>query len=335
MKRYRLTGHGSVENLVLGDEPVPPVGPDQVLVRMRAASLNARDLLVANGPSPYGPRPGLVPLSDGAGEIAEIGAAVAGWSPGDRVVLPFRPAWLDGPLQPSMIASDLGGALNGVLTEYVTIAADALVAIPAGIGFEAAACLPCAGVTAWNALQYGNAPNVGEFVLVLGTGGVSIFGLQIAKAMGCWVIATTSSGAKVERLRALGADMVINHRDCADWGRAVLEATGGLGVARIVEVGGAGTLPQSMSCIAPHGEIALVGLLDNPLDTISPLPLMRSMGVLRGISVGSRADLAALVEFTAANFEPVIDRVFAFDEVHDALAHLASGRHFGKVVIRI
>lgn len=335
MRLYRLQQHGSLGDLSLVEEPAPEPAADEVVVRIRAISLNARDLMVILGPSPYGPKPGLIPLSDGAGEVVAIGAAVTGWAEGDRVVLPFRPGWIDGPLEPQMIATDLGGAVDGVLAEYVAVQERALVRLPEAASFEAAAALPCAGVTAWNAIHKGAAPQPGEVVLVQGTGGVSIFALQIAKALGCRVIATTSSHAKAERLLALGADHVVNYRDRPDWDTAVLDLTGGKGANRVVEIGGAGTLPQSMACLAPHGEIALVGLLDNPLNTISPLPLMRGMAVLRGISVGSRAHLADLIAFMGGRFEPVIDSVFGFEEAAEALGHLAARRHFGKVVLRI
>ena len=335
MKLYRLAQHGSLDHLTLVGEPAPAPASDEVLVRIRAASLNARDLMVILGPSPYGPRPGLIPLSDGAGEVVAIGSEVTGWAEGDRAVLPFRPGWIDGPLEPQMIATDLGGGVDGVLAEYVTVKARALVRLPEAVSFEAAAALPCAGVTAWNAIRQGAAPLAGDVVLVQGTGGVSIFALQIAKALGCRVIATTSSDARAERLLALGADHVVNYRDRSDWDAAVLDLTGAKGASRIVEIGGAGTLPRSMTCLASQGEIALVGLLDNPMDTISPLPLMRGMGVLRGISVGSRAHLAALVAFMADRFEPVIDSVFGFEQATEALGHLAARQHFGKVVLRI
>jgi len=335
MRRYHLLDHGAIANLVCKDVRMPEPAHDEVIVAIRAVSLNARDLMMVFGPSPYGPKPGIVPVSDGAGEIVRCGSQVETRNVGDRVVLPFRPGWLDGPLQARSTATDLGGAVDGVLSEYVAIKAQAVVPIPSAMTFESAATLPCAGVTAWTALRLGAALKQGDSVLVLGTGGVSIFALQIAKAFGCQVIATTSADAKAERLQALGVDIVFNYTAEPEWDRAVLEATNGRGVDRIVEVGGAGTLPRSMACLAPQGEIALVGLLDNPLNTISPLPLMRKMGVLRGISVGSRAHLAELVDFAAANFDPVIDQVFPFDEAPEAFAYLASRQHFGKVVIRI
>ena len=335
MRRYRLNDHGSIENLVVEHVPPPACGANDVIVRIRAVSLNYRDLLVVLGPPPYGATPGIVPISDGAGEIVAAGGAVSGWKVGDRVVIPFRPGWIDGPLQAGAISSDLGGAVDGVLTEQFAIGARALVRIPDTMSFEEAAALPCAGVTAWTALDRGKPLQPGDTVLVLGSGGVSVFALQIAKGLGCRVIATTSSAEKAARLVALGADIVIDYRRHANWEQEVVRLSGGRGVDRVVEVGGAGTLARSIRCLASEGEIALIGLLDNPSNTISPLGLMRTMGVIRGISVGSRADLQALVAFAAAHFSPVIDRVFEFEQARQALAYLASQQQVGKVVIRV
>jgi NADPH:quinone reductase-like Zn-dependent oxidoreductase len=335
MHAYRLSAPGSLNNLIKRQERQPDIGPDDVLVRIRAVSLNARDLMMVHGPQPYGPKPDIIPVSDGAGEIVACGSAVSNLTPGTRVVLPFRPGWIDGPFEPADVATDLGGAVDGVLCEYVAIAARAVVPIPDDMSFEAAATLPCAGVTAWSALTRGSPVRAGSHVLVLGTGGVSIFALQIARAMGCTVIATTSSDAKSRSLMALGADHVINYATTPDWSAAVHDTTGGRGVDKVVEVGGAGSLPQSMKSLAPEGEIALIGLLDNPMNTISPLPLMSIMGAIRGISVGSRADLVALLAQMHQSFAPVIDRVFDFDEAPEALAYLATRQHIGKVVIRV
>lgn len=335
MLLYRLSQAGSLDNLVKLEEAEPAPGPNDVLVRIRAVSLNARDLMMVYGPQPYGPQPDIIPASDGAGEVVACGAGVSHIRPGARVVIPFRPAWIDGPLHMAMIGSDLGGAVDGVLAQYVAIAADAVVELPDSLSFEAAATLPCAGVTAWSALTRGAVIGPGSVVLVLGTGGVSIFALQIAKAMGCTVIATTSSDHKMQTLRDLGADHVINYAANPEWSAAVLELTGGRGVDRVVETGGAGSVPKSIAALAPEGEIALVGLLDNPMNTISPLPLMAGMGVLRGISVGSRADLAGLIALMEGRFASVIDKVFGFDQAREALAHLASRSHVGKIVITV
>lgn len=335
MELYRLRAPGSLDHLVRVQEAVPSIGPDEVLVRMRAVSLNARDLMMVFGPQPYGPRPDIVPASDGAGDIVACGAAVAHLTPGTRVVLPFRPGWIDGPFDPAQMRTDLGGAVDGVLSQFVAIAARAVVTLPAEVSYEQAATLPCAGVTAWSALTRGSALGPGASVLVLGSGGVSAFALQIAKALGCTAIATTSTESKADALRALGADHVLIQAANPDWAGPVRELTGGRGVDRVVEVGGAGSLPKSMAALAPEGEIALIGLLDNPMNTISPLPLMSSMGVIRGVSVGSRADLAALLSFMCGRFEPKIDRIFEFNQAREAFAYLASHQHVGKVVIRV
>ena len=335
MHAYRLSAPGSLDNLVKRQEQQPEIGPHDVLVRIRAVSLNARDLMMVHGPQPYGPKPDIIPVSDGAGEIVACGSSVNGLSPGTRVVLPFRPGWLEGRFDPVATATDLGGAVDGVLCEYVAIAARAVVVLPDDISFEAAATLPCAGVTAWSALTRGNPVKPGDNVLILGSGGVSVFGLQIAKAMGCTVIATTSSDAKGQQLAGLGANNVINYVTTPDWSGVVREITGGGGVERVIEVGGAGSLARSMAALAPEGEIALIGLLDDPMSTISPLPLMPSMGVIRGISVGSREDLANLLALMRGRFTPVIDRIFDFAEAPEALAYLASRQHIGKIVIRV
>lgn len=335
MHLYRLTAPGSLDNLVKLEECEPVIGPDEVLVRIRAVSLNARDLMMVFGPQPYGPKSDIIPTSDGAEDVIACGSAVTQVKPGARVVIPFRPAWIDGPLQMVQLGSDLGGAVDGVLAQYVAVAANAVVELPEGTSYEAAATLPYAGVTAWSALMRGTAPGPGSVVLVLGTGGVSVFALQIAKAIGCTVIATTSSDAKMGTLRDLGADHVLNYAENPQWSAAVRDLTGGRGVDRVVEVGGAGSLPQSMAAIAPHGEIALIGLLDNPMNTISPLPLMSAMGVLRGISVGSRADLAGLMGLMHGQFEPRIDTIFGFDDAREAIACLAARGHIGKIVITV
>lgn len=335
MQIYRLSALGSLDNLAIREEELPTIGPDDVLVHVRAVSLNARDLMMILGPPRYGPRTDAVPTSDAAGEIVACGANVDHVGPGTRVVIPFRPGWIDGPFDPAHLGGDLGGPVDGVLAQYVAIAARAVVPVPDDVTFEQASTLPCAGVTAWSSLTRGAPLKPGSSVLVLGTGGVSIFALQIAKAMGCTVIATTSSDDKAKILRELGADHVVNYVTDPDWHLAVRALTNGRGVDRVVEVGGAGSLPKSMQALAPEGEIALVGLLDNPMNTVSPLPLMACMGVVRGISVGSRADLAGLLSMMHGRFEPKIDRVFDFAEARAAFDYLAARRHIGKIVIRI
>jgi len=335
MQIYRLSAAGSLNNLVKREEEVPVIGPHDVLVRIHAVSLNARDLMMIFGPQPYGPKTDIVPTSDGAGEIVACGSSVNDRVLGTRVVIPFRPGWIDGSFDPAHLATDLGGAVDGVLSQYVRCHARSVVELPTDVPYEDAATLPCAGVTAWSALMRGAPLRADSTVLILGTGGVSIFALQIAKALGCKVIATTSSESKALALYDLGADHVINYVTSPDWDVQARELTGGRGVDRVIEVGGAGSLPKSMAALGPEGEVSLIGLLDNPMNLVSPIPLMASMGVVRGISVGSRADLVALLALMRDQFKPKVDKVFSFDEAHEALTYLASRKHVGKIVIRV
>jgi NADPH:quinone reductase-like Zn-dependent oxidoreductase len=333
MQQFRLRAHGSIENLELHEAPSLKAAPGQVIVKLKAASLNARDLMVIVGPSPYGPQPGLIPLSDGAGEVIGIGEGVTRFQLGDRVVASFRQGWIDGPLTAQAMGTDLGGAIDGVLSEEISLPEDGLVAIPDSLSYEAAATLPCAGVTAFNALYGGAGLSADHIVLIQGTGGVSMMALQIAIAAGARVIATTSSPEKALRLKALGASDVVDYIQTPDWDSEVLRLTGGRGVDRIVEVGGAGSLPQSFNACSIGAEIALVGMLDNPFAQVSPFPVMGKMLSLRGVLVGSRKHLERLVALAAGSFEPVIDSVYAFDDAKMALNHLAARAHFGKVII--
>ncbi|MDB5583885.1 MAG: zinc-binding dehydrogenase family protein [Bradyrhizobium sp.] len=335
IRQYRLMAPGAIDHLEIVEAEAPVPGPDEVVVRMRAASLNARDLMVVIGPSPYGARSRLIPLSDGAGEVVAVGPAVTRFGVGDRVVAAFRQQWIDGAPDASMVRSDLGGAIDGVLSEQVAFPEHGLVALPDTMSFEAAATLPCAGVTAWSALISDRVLTPDHTVLVQGTGGVALFALQIARSLGARVIATTSSAAKADRLLALGASNVIDYRASPDWEVEVLRLTHGRGVDRVVEVGGAGTLGRSFAATAHGGEIALVGLLDNPMAQISPLPVMSRMLSLRGISVGSRANLEALVAMMDTHFDPVIDSFYPFEEAKAALHRLHARRHIGKIVVRI
>jgi NADPH:quinone reductase-like Zn-dependent oxidoreductase len=333
MQQFRLCEHGSIEGLKLHDAPSPEATWGKVVVKVKAASLNARDLMVIVGPSPYGPQPGLIPLSDGAGEVIGIGEGVTRFRVGDRVVASFRQGWIDGLLSAEAMGTDLGGAINGVLSEQISLQEDGLVAIPDNLTFEAAATLPCAGVTAFNALYGGAGLSADHIVLIQGTGGVSMMALQIAIAAGARVIATTSSPEKALRLKALGASHVVDYIQTPDWDSEVLRLTGGRGVDRIVEVGGAGSLPQSFNACSIGAEIDLVGMLDNPFAQVSPFPVVGKLLSLRGVLVGSRTHLERLVALAAGSFEPVIDSVFAFSDAKAALNHLAARAHFGKVII--
>ena len=325
-----IAGASSFEGLVAAERSDPEPGPTEVLVRMQAASLNFRDLAIVRGKYIGGPvTHNTIPLSDGAGVVEAIGDAVTDFTVGDRVTATFsqgRPF------------RTLGSPLDGTLAEYCVFDQAGLLGIPDGLGFEQAATLPCAGVTAWDALTEGKRIRSGDTVLTLGTGGVSIMALQLAKAAGARVIITSSSNEKLETARALGADVTVNYRENPDWERVVLEATAGAGADHVIDLGGVGTLPHSYQCVAEGGEIKLIGVMTRPEGDLSPYPLMFKGATLRGIFVGrsARGQFAALLRAVVQNgIDPVIDRVFAFDEAAAAYEHLASARHLGKVVIRI
>ncbi|WP_299695366.1 NAD(P)-dependent alcohol dehydrogenase [Hydrocarboniphaga sp.] len=336
MKAYHFEAfNDALASLRLREDPMPSPGMGQVVVRMRATSLNYRDLLAASGQLP-GIKPGLIPLSDGAGEVVAVGEAVYRVRPGDRVVAAFNPTWISGRPEVEFMRAMLGGTVDGVLAEYVMLDQQGLERLPDGLSFQEGATLPCAAVTAWSALHCGLPLLAGQTVLVQGTGGVSIFALQLAKSFGCRVIATTSSAEKAGRLRQLGADEVVNYAQVPEWGAAVRELTGGRGVDRVVEVGGPGTLEQSIGCTAFNAQIALVGFVGGLGAQINPRLLMRGGLSTHSIAVGSRTDLAKLLAAAeATQLRPVIDRVFAFSQAPDAYRHLQSRRHFGKVVINV
>ncbi|MCC8942945.1 NAD(P)-dependent alcohol dehydrogenase [Bradyrhizobium sp. Arg68] len=336
MKCYELQGPEGVDALALVDKPVPQAGPGEVLVRLKAATLNYRDLLTVKGG--YGSRQKfpLVPVSDGAGVVEAIGAGVRSLVPGDRVIGSFFENWLGGEPSEARMRAALGGSVDGVLTEYRVFPAHALVRTPAHLSDVEAAALPCAGLTAWSAVvKLGNV-KPGQTVLTQGTGGVSLFALQFAKMCGARVIATSSSDAKIARLKQLGADVTLNYKTTPDWGKKARELTGH-GVDLVVEVGGVGTLNESIRATRIGGTIAFIGVLAGPATADTRLPLMvMQQQRLQGVTVGSIEDLQALCDGIAMHgVKPVIDKVFAFDQVKDAFAHMASGAHFGKVAIAI
>ncbi len=335
MQSYRLEQFGNLEQLVQRAEPTPVPGPTEVLVRVHASALNFRDIALLRGRYPMSCRPGLIPLSDGAGEVAAVGEAATRFRVGDRVAGLFFPRWSGGRFPLEAIAEQYGSDRDGWLTEYKALDQAALVAIPPALSFEAAATLPCAALTAWSALS-GPAPvSAGDTVLTLGSGGVSLFALQLAKLRGARVIATTSSAAKAERLAALGADAVIDYRRTPEWAAGVRELTDGRGVERVVEVGGPGTLPQSLRAVAVGGEVTLIGFVAGGPEAVPFSAIYRSGATLRRIGVGSREDFEQLNRAIAQHrLEPVIDRVFPFDEARAAWEHMERGGPFGKVVIR-
>jgi NADPH:quinone reductase-like Zn-dependent oxidoreductase len=334
MKVYELAKSTGIDALTMADRPTPQPGHGQVLVRMRAMSLNYRDLVLARGALGKREKP-VIPLSDGAGEVAEIGPGVTRVRVGDRVAPIFTQSWLGGEVGRDLLTA-LGGDIDGVLAEYVLLDQDGLVHFPDHLSFEEAATLPCAAVTSWQALVTVGQLKAGETVLVMGTGGVSIFALQFARMTGAQVIATSSSDAKLARLRELGATEVINYRTTPEWGKRVIELTNGRGVDHVVEVGGAGTLVNSFQAVRSGGRISLIGLLTGFGGEFNPLMVLFRSVCFQGIRVGSRDMFEAMNRaIAAAQLRPVIDRTFPFAEAPDAYRYLESGAHFGKVCIRI
>ncbi|HKD68121.1 MAG TPA: NAD(P)-dependent alcohol dehydrogenase [Candidatus Binataceae bacterium] len=337
MNAYEIKNEGGTGRLALVDRPKPVPGPGEVLIRVRATSLNYRDLLTVRGRMGGATKPGLIPLSDGAGEVAEVGAGVSRVRVGDRVAAIFNPAWISGRARSGMADSSLGGGTtDGMLREYALLHESAVVHMPEHLSFEEAATLPCAGVTAWNALVPTGRVAAGDTVVVQGTGGVSIFGLQFARLCGARVIATTGSEGKMARLRELGADEVINYKTTPQWDQRVMELTSGEGANHILDVGGAGTLAPALQAIAAGGFITVIGLLTGVGGEINPLGILFRAAHVVGIRVGSREMFEDMNRAISVNrMRPVIDRVFQFEEAAGALDHLASGKHFGKVCIRV
>jgi NADPH:quinone reductase-like Zn-dependent oxidoreductase len=325
-----------LDNIVIVGRDLSQLEPSQVRVRVHAASLNHRDLLVSRGYLVDQARLPLVPLSDCAGEVVEIGSEVKRFNVGDRVAAAPLTDWVTGPFSSTMLASALGGAVDGVLGQYFSCDQRALVAISDWFSFEQAATLPCAALTAWNALFEQSDLKPGQTVLVQGTGGVSIFALQFAVAAGARVIATSCSDLKLERLRELGATHVVNYRQNPDWSRAVLEVTHGAGVDHIIETGGAGTLDQSIKATAVGGCISVIGMLTGASGTFDTLPILKKTLRLQGVVVGSVEMFERMVG-TIENLDiiPVIDRTFDMHDIVAALKYLESGRHVGKIVVRV
>jgi NADPH:quinone reductase-like Zn-dependent oxidoreductase len=325
-----------LDNIIISTRPLQSLAPSAVRVRIRAASLNHRDLLIARGQfSPVAPHP-LVLLSDCAGEVSAIGCGVRRFGIGDRVVGAPLPAWISGPFADEMLASALGSRVDGVLAHYFTGDQRSFVSIPNEFSFEEAATLPCAALTAWNALFESGNLKPGKTVLVQGSGGVGIFALQFALAAGARVIAITSSDSKSEALRRLGAAHVINYRQQIDWSRQVLELTGASGVDHIIETGGAGTLDQSIKSAAVGGSISVIGMLTGAYGTFDTLPILRKTLSLQGIVSGSVEMLERMIgTLEVLQIKPVIDQTFEMQDIVSALKYLESGRHVGKIVVRV
>jgi NADPH:quinone reductase-like Zn-dependent oxidoreductase len=334
MKAYELQGGFGIDSLTFVDRPEPAPGAGQVLVRMRAWSLNYRDLMLVKGTYSPNLRLPFTPLSDGVGEVVAVGAGVSRVKPGDRVCGAFMQKWVDGEVTEEKARSALGGAIAGLAAEFVVLDAEGVVPVPGHLSDDEAATLPCAAVTAWHAVVSAGDVKAGDTVLIQGTGGVSLFALQFAKLRGARVIATSGSDAKLERVRQLGAAEGINYRSTPAWGNRVREMTGGRGVDHVVEVGGAGTLAESLRAVRMAGRISLIGVLAG-LGQVDPIPILMKSISLQGIFVGSRAMFEAMNSAIGENrLRPVVDRVFPFDQLRDALRHMESGAHFGKIVVQ-
>jgi NADPH:quinone reductase-like Zn-dependent oxidoreductase len=336
MRAYELQGQG-FDSLAMVDRPTPEPGPGQVRVRIRAASLNYRDLLIARGGYGRGMRPlPLVPLSDGAGEVVDVGVGVTRLKKGDRVAGNFFQKWVDGSFDADKGASALGGAIDGVLAEEVLFEQGCAVKFPAALSYEEAATLPCAGVTAWVGLMELGGLAQNETVLAMGTGGVSIFALQIAKSFGARALLTSSHDQKLARGEALGADGIINYETTPEWDVRARELTGGRGVDHLLEVGGAATLATSLRALRDGGHLTLVGLLGGQrADRETAEKNDRGIRV-DSVYVGSARHFEALnASIQRTGLRPVVDRVFSFEQAPEAYRYLESGRHLGKVVVRV
>ena len=336
MKVFQIQDDWGMDHLQLSTRPVPKAAPGQVLLRMKAASLNYRDLVVPM--RGYGSHTGtlpLIPLSDGVGEVVEAGAGVTRAKVGDRVCPNFAQAWISGEPTPERLSRSLGGPVDGTMAEYMLLPEEGVVKVPAHLSDEQAASLPCAALTAWSAIVTHDNLGPGSRVLVQGTGGVALFALQFARLRGCQVTVISSSDQKIEKVKALGADAVINYTRIPEWYKATREITGGRGYDHILELGGEKTLPQSLRCIRPGGTLSMIGVLSGGM-LAAPLGLVVTRQVrLQGITVGSRDGFEAMMRAIEQHkLQPVTDKVFAFEELKEAMAYLKSGAHFGKVCIR-
>ncbi len=336
MKAIEIQGSFGLENLKQVERDEPAVGPGQVKLRMKAVSLNYRDLLMVQGLyDPRQPLP-LIPCSDGVGEVVEVGEGVSRVAVGDRVCTIFAQKWISGEPTHEKLRSTLGSPYDGTLTESMVLSEEGLVKVPDHLSDAEAATLPCAAVTAWSALVTLGQVKAGDTVLVQGTGGVSIFALQFAKLLGARVIVTSSSDEKLERVQSMGADDVINYKTEPKWGKVARERTGRVGVDHIIEVGGAGTLQQSLRAIRIGGHISLIGVLSGGVSDVNILPLVMGQVKVQGLVVGAREGFEAMNRAIDANqMKPVVDKVFSFDQAREAFQHLEAGKHFGKVCIEI
>ncbi|HKQ87429.1 MAG TPA: NAD(P)-dependent alcohol dehydrogenase [Candidatus Acidoferrales bacterium] len=332
----RITGEFSIDALTYDTVEITPPGAGQVLVAIKAVSLNYRDLLVVTGRySPNLPKP-LVIASDGAGEVIAVGEGVRNFKVGERVAGSFFQNWERGEIDRDAAPSALGGSIDGVLATARVFEERGLVHVPEHLSYEEAATLPCAAVTVWNALVHTAHVKSGDTVLLMGTGGVSIFGLQFAAMHGARTIITSSSDDKLARATKLGASETINYLQAPEWHKEVLRLTNGRGVDIVLEVGGAGTLAKSLRAVRPGGQVSLIGVLAGIADPLNIGPILHNSVRLQGIYVGSVEMFEAMNRAIAANkLKPVVDRTFSFEQAREALRYMENGRHFGKIVIRV
>lgn len=334
MKAFEITQFG-IENLKIVEREMPVPAANEVVIKFHAASLNYRDVMVAKGT--YNPRMNLpaIPFSDGAGEIVEVGSGVTKWIVGDRVCPSVVQTWIDGEPTAATSKTAIGAGIDGVLREYGAFSEESVVKIPEHLSFEEAATLPCAALTAWYALVDSGKVKSGDTILTLGTGGVSVFAVQMAKHFGARVIATSGSDEKIEKIKHLGADETINYKTTPDWDKTVLEMTEGRGVDHVIEVGGTGTLQRSVKAVRVGGHIALIGALDTSGE-FNPIPVFMKGIRVQGIFIGSRRMFEEMnAEIAGMDLKPVIDRTFEFEQACEALKYMESGTHFGKIVINI
>ena len=335
MKAFEVQNTFGIDALTLVERPQPTPGPGRVLLRMRAWSLNYRDLLVVKGQ--YNPKLRLpfVPFSDGVGEVAAVGDGVSRVKPGERVAGNFIQKWICGSPTEEQAKSSLGGGGPGLLAEYVVLPEDGVVHVPDHLSDEEAATLPCAAVTAWHALVAEGRIKAGDSVLTQGTGGVSLFALQFARLLGARVLITSSSDDKLRRALDMGASDGINYKSTTDWDRRVRELTDGIGVDHVVELGGAGTLGRSLKAVRTGGHISLIGVLTGGGE-VNPMPILMKNVRAQGIYVGSRTMFEDMNRAIALHkLRPVIDRVFPFEQAPQALRHMESASHFGKIALRL
>lgn len=332
MKVAAVKAPGGLDKIVIEDRPDPAPGPGQILVRVHASSLNYHDFAVVTGM--LAPADGRIPMSDGAGEVVAVGEGVAAFRPGDQVLSTFFPNWPAGGPSLERLMGVPGDHVDGFAAELVAMPASAFTRMPRGWSYVQAATLPCAALTAWRALMVEARIKPGDVVLTQGTGGVSIFALQLAKAAGATVISTSSSDEKLARLKALGADHLINYKSQPDWGQAAAAVTGGRGVDVVVEIGGPGTLAQSLVASRIGGHISLIGVLTGFSGEVPTALAMSKNVAIKGVTVGSRQDQEEMIAAIEANgLEPVIDSSFPLEKIAEAFAHQASQKHFGKICL--